>query len=67
MVALSPKTPAVRLCDLVSRLVEEVDVIDLLDSATCKARLMLDQIFQMRFRTDFVIAVNGLVSGPVSA
>src|SRR5690606_11675147 len=65
VVALGAEAPAVGFGNLVAFLVEEIHMVDLLDRAARKARLVLDQVFKIGFGADFVVAAYGLVPGPV--
>src|SRR5690625_1808366 len=66
-VAVGTEHPAVGVGDQVTVLVVEVNVIDLLEGTTGEAGLMLNQVFQIRFGVDHVVAQNRLVPVPVGA
>ncbi|MNT81148.1 hypothetical protein D3C72_2207150 [compost metagenome] len=67
MITFRAETPAVGLGHLVTALVEEVHVIDLLDGAAGKAGLVLDQVLEVGLGGDHVVASHLLMPGPVGA
>ena len=62
-----PEAPAVGFGDQVALLIEEIDVVDLLDGPAGKARLMFDDVLQVGFGGNRVVAANDLVPAPVGA
>src|SRR5262249_7573889 len=66
-VAIGAKAPGVGAGKLAARFVVEVDMIDLLDGAAGKARVMLDEVFEIRTGRNLGITMNGLIPGEVTA
>src|SRR3990167_6973540 len=66
-VTISTEYPRIRFSNFVAMLVEEIDVVDLLECTAGKLGLMLNQIFQIGFGSDDVIAQHRFVPGPVGA
>src|SRR5690606_30489399 len=67
LITVSTEDPGISFSDLVTILVEEVNVIDLLESPTCKPGFMLNKIFQISFRCNDVITQHRFIPCPVSA
>src|SRR5262245_17920989 len=66
-IAIGTKAPGVGAGKLVTRFVIEVDMIDLLDGTAGKARVMLDEVFEISASRNLRITVNGLIPGEVTA
>src|SRR5712691_9076113 len=66
-IAIGAKAPGVGTGKLVARFIVEVDMIDLLDGTAGKARVMLDEVFEIRAGRNLGIAVDGFRPGEGTA